>query len=82
MPEILQGPATLQYKHCAEKEPTLFLIYFPVCDPYQLNTDYGVKKLRAKAHFTYFDFWGFKYHLICKIGLKLSTFFDFILSWS
>ena len=29
-----------------------------------------------------FDFWGFKYHLICKIRLKLSTFSDFILSWS
>ena len=32
--------------------------------------------------FTDFNFWGFKYHLICKIRLKLSTFFDFILSWS
>ena len=30
--------------------------------------------------FTDFNFWGFKYHLICKIRLKLSTFFDFILS--
>ena len=43
---------------------------------------WGVVNPWAKAHYTYFDFWGFKYHLICKIGLKLSTFFDFILSWS
>ena len=51
-------------------------------DHCQAKLDYGVKKSWAKAHFIDFDFWGFKYHLICKIGLKLSTFFDFILSWS
>ena len=69
-------------KHCKEIKPGIFLVYLLDCDLFQAKLDYGVKNFRAKAHFTYFDFWGFKYHLICKIGLKLSTFFDFILSWS
>ena len=70
------------HKHCKEKEPGILQVYLLDCDLGQAKMDYGVKNPCAKAHFTYFDFWGFKYHLICKIGLKLSTFFDFILSWS
>ena len=61
--------------------PGIFPIYLLDWAHCQAKMDYGIKKL-GDSSFTYFDFWGFKYHLICKIGLKLSTFFDFILSWS
>ena len=68
-------------KCCSEILPAIFLVYLLDCDLCQIKWimrpgNHGERAL------TYFDFWGFKYYLICKIGLKLSTFFDFILSWS